>query len=91
MIGGLWEKCVKEWPPILKYRNICMGNVRTLRTLETTCQRPVLTAMGFLQNVSHRCCYQVMSSPIAFAVFNWMTLFCHRQKVSGHSRNPETG
>jgi len=91
MIGGLWGKCVKEWRPTLKYRSICMGNLRTLRTLESACQLPVLNAIGFLQNISRPGCYQVMSSPIAFVVFNWMALFCHRQKVSGHSRNPETG
>jgi hypothetical protein len=75
MIGGLWEKCVKEWRPTLKYRSICMGNLRTLRTLESACQLPVLTAIGFLQNISRPGCYQVMSSPIAFVVFNWMALF----------------
>lgn len=91
MIGGYLEKCVKEWRPILKYRSICMGNLSILRTLESACQRSVLTTIGFFQNVSHPGYYQVMSSPIAFVVFNWMALFCHRQKVSGHSRNPETG
>lgn len=83
MIGGMWDKCVKEWRPTLKCRNICMGNLRTLRTLQPACQRPVLTAIGFLETVSHPGCYQVMGSPIAFAVFNWTALFLSQTEGLG--------